>query len=92
MGKQSLENKIIEETSYLIEEIRQKNGEAFNASASNVTLLISNVFGKNLKKQNLIVFNSYKTLAALIDPQEMYSYKIGHKTKLLVFIKFNFCL
>ena len=52
MGKQSLENKIIEEISYLIEEIRQKNGEAFNASASNVRLLIINVFGKNLKKQS----------------------------------------
>ena len=39
MGKQNLENKVIEETSYLIEEIRQKNGEAFDASASNVRLL-----------------------------------------------------
>ena len=32
MGKQSLENKVIEESSYLTDEIRQKNGEPFDVS------------------------------------------------------------
>lgn len=32
MGKQNLENKVVEETSYLLEEIRQQNGKAFDIS------------------------------------------------------------
>ena len=53
MGKQSLENKVIEETSYLVEEIRQKNGEAFVMSVRcefviNLTNSVPEIFVKQM--------------------------------------------